>query len=65
MQQELESEFQTALEHLVMLAKNRQGRSGVILDLAYQGDQTRFSNWSGQAPTNQSITSTKKGFSHD
>lgn len=49
----------------LVVAKNRQGRSGVILDLAYQGDQTRFSNWSGPAPTNQSITSTKKGFSHE
>jgi replicative DNA helicase len=31
------------------VAKNRQGRCG-YLDLAYIGDQTRFSNWSGPAP---------------
>lgn len=49
----------------LIVAKNRQGRSGVILDLAYQGDQTRFSNWSGQAPTNQAVTATRKGFSHE
>lgn len=49
----------------LIVAKNRQGRSGVILDLAYQGDQTRFGNWAGQAPTNQSVTSPRKGFNHD
>lgn len=34
----------------VSVAKNRQGRCG-YLDLCYVGDQTRFSNWSGQAPS--------------
>lgn len=31
------------------IAKNRQGRCGVI-DLAYIGDQTKFSSWGGPAP---------------
>ena len=34
------------------VAKNRQGRCGVI-DLAYIGEQTRFTGWSGPAPTNR------------
>jgi replicative DNA helicase len=32
------------------VAKNRQGRSGVVVDLSYIGEQTRFANWSGPAP---------------
>lgn len=35
------------------IAKNRQGRCGVI-DLAYMGEQTRFGSWSGPAPTKSS-----------
>lgn len=31
------------------VAKNRQGQCGV-LNLSYLGEQTRFGNWSGQAP---------------
>lgn len=33
----------------VSIAKNRNGRCGV-LSLHYQGDQTRFSSWAGEAP---------------
>ena len=32
------------------VAKNRQGRSGCVVDLSYFGEQTRFSNWQGPAP---------------
>jgi replicative DNA helicase len=32
------------------VAKNRQGRTGVYLDLTYVGEQTRFTAWSGPAP---------------
>lgn len=32
------------------IAKNRQGRCGVI-DLAYVGEQTKFTGWSGPVPT--------------
>jgi replicative DNA helicase len=34
------------------VAKNRQGRCGV-LDLAYLGEQTKFTGWSGPAPQKQ------------
>jgi len=36
------------------IAKNRQGRCG-YLDLFYQGDQTRFTDWSGPAPSKQTV----------
>jgi replicative DNA helicase len=36
------------------VAKNRNGRCGV-LGLFYQGDQTRFSAWSGEAPSGRSV----------
>ena len=46
----------------VTLAKNRNGRCG-NLSLFYQGDQTRFDNWSGEPPyTPSATTSHKKGF---
>lgn len=34
------------------IAKNRQGRCGVI-DLSYLGEQTRFGSWHGPAPSKQ------------
>lgn len=36
------------------VAKNRNGRCGV-LSLFYQGDQTRFDAWSGEAPAGRSV----------
>lgn len=42
------------------VAKNRQGRCGLI-DLAYIGEQTRFSNWSGPAPQKQKPESRARG----
>lgn len=36
------------------IAKNRQGRCG-YLDLFYQGDQTRFTDWSGPPPSKQTV----------
>jgi replicative DNA helicase len=50
----------------VTIAKNRQGRCGVV-NLAYIGDQTRFGSWSGQAPNARtpSYSSKPKGFGHD
>lgn len=50
----------------VTVAKNRQGRCGV-LNMAYIGEQTRFGSWSGQAPTMRGGYSPKssKGFGHD
>lgn len=42
------------------VAKNRQGRSGCVVNLAYIGEQTRFANWSGQPPTSQ-VRIAKKG----
>lgn len=50
----------------VTVAKNRQGRCGV-LNMAYIGEQTRFGSWSGQAPAMRGGYSTKssKGFGHD
>lgn len=38
------------------VAKNRQGRCG-YLDLAYIGDQTRFTSWGGPAPIKQQAAS--------
>lgn len=50
----------------LIVAKNRQGRSGVVVDLSYQGDQTRFGNWSGPAPTSKTVTNpTKRGFQNE
>ena len=46
------------------VAKNRQGRCGVV-HLSYQGDQTRFGGWSGPPPMNKAITASRKGFSND
>lgn len=44
------------------IAKNRQGRCGVI-SLFYQGDQTRFDSWSGDAPAAVGRTAPKpRGF---
>lgn len=37
------------------IAKNRQGRCGT-LDLTYYGEQTRFSGWSGPAPSKSSFS---------
>lgn len=46
----------------VTVAKNRNGRCG-NLSLFYQGDQTRFDNWAGEAPyTPAAATSNRKGF---
>lgn len=39
------------------VAKNRQGRSGVLVDLFYAGEQTRFSSWSGPRPVVQTVSS--------
>jgi len=36
------------------IAKNRQGRCGV-LDLSYLGEQTRFASWSGPAPSKSMV----------
>lgn len=44
------------------ITKNRQGRSGCVVDLAYIGEQTRFANWSGPAPM-ASVRSSRKGMS--
>lgn len=51
----------------VRVAKNRQGKCGDI-SLFYQGDQTRFANWSGPAPkkpTAPAQPARNKGFSHE
>jgi replicative DNA helicase len=50
----------------VTIAKNRQGRCGVV-NMAYIGDQTRFGSWSGAAPNAKTsyAYSSKKGFGHD
>ena len=39
----------------VSIAKNRQGRCGMV-NLAYVGEQTRFTGWSGQAPSKSSYS---------
>ncbi len=44
------------------VAKNRQGRSGCVVNLAYIGEQTRFANWEGPAPQGQ-VRFSKKGMS--
>jgi replicative DNA helicase len=41
------------------IAKNRQGRSGCVVNLTYIGEQTRFANWSGPAPVSMSRTASK------
>lgn len=43
------------------VAKNRQGRSGVVVDLSYIGEQTRFANWSGPAPVVRVRNAPSKG----
>jgi replicative DNA helicase len=50
-------------EHYAKLhvAKNRQGRSGVVVNLTYLGEQTRFANWSGPAPVVKVIRTSTKG----
>lgn len=49
----------------LVVAKNRQGRSGVVVHLSYQGEQTRFGSWAGQIPTNKAVTTQTKGFKND
>lgn len=44
------------------VAKNRQGRSGCVVDLSYLGEQTRFSNWQGPAPMS-AVRVARKGMS--
>lgn len=44
------------------IAKNRQGRSGAVVNLCYIGEQTRFANWSGAAPSSP-VRSSRKGMS--
>lgn len=44
----------------VSIAKNRQGRCG-YLDLFYEGEQTRFSDWSGPAPSKQTVSTSSRG----
>jgi replicative DNA helicase len=41
------------------VAKNRQGRCG-YLDLMYLGEQTRFADWHGMAPTRTTAAETKR-----
>lgn len=48
----------------VSVAKNRQGRCGV-LSLFYQGDQTSFSSWSGASPAAAKSVSSRRGFRTD
>lgn len=42
------------------VAKNRQGRCG-YLDLAYIGEQTKFTGWSGPAPSRGTVTRVRGG----
>ena len=44
----------------VSIAKNRQGRCGMV-NLAYVGEQTRFSGWGGPVPSKSSYSSGKAG----
>lgn len=44
----------------VSVAKNRQGRCG-YLNLSYEGSQTKFSGWSGEAPTKATSFSRSAG----
>lgn len=46
------------------VAKNRQGRSGCVVDLSYLGEQTRFSNWQGPAPVSAARVA-RKGMSDE
>lgn len=48
-------------EHYAKLhvAKNRQGRSGTVVNLTYLGEQTRFANWQGPAPVVRVIRQSK------
>ena len=43
------------------VAKNRQGRSGVVVNLMYLGEQTRFANWSGPAPIVKVVSNNSRG----
>ena len=43
----------------VSVAKNRQGRCG-YLNLSYMGEQTRFSGWAGNPPSNGSFGKVRK-----
>lgn len=50
---------------LLRVSKNRQGRCSDV-HLFYQGEYTKFSNWSGSAPSKSLSTPTRsRGFSHD
>ena len=50
---------------LLRICKNRQGRCGDV-HLYYQGEYTKFSSWSGSAPSKSLSTPTRnRGFSHD
>ena len=51
---------------LMRVAKNRQGRCSDV-HLFYQGEYTKFSNWSGSAPSKsiQSSMPKSRGFGHD
>lgn len=50
---------------LLRIAKNRQGRCADV-HLFYQGEFTKFSNWSGSAPSKALSSPPKsRGFSHD
>ena len=51
---------------LMRVAKNRQGRCADV-HLFYQGEYTKFSNWSGSAPSKsiQSSMPKSRGFGHD
>jgi replicative DNA helicase len=42
------------------VAKNRNGRCGVM-SLYYQGDQTRFDAWAGEAPSGRSVKTQRGG----
>jgi replicative DNA helicase len=44
----------------VSIAKNRQGRCGVI-NLSYLGEQTRFASWHGQAPQKEKAAPAPRG----
>ena len=48
------------------IAKNRQGRCG-LMHLSYQGDQTRFDGWMGEAPAVSAapVTRAARGFNAD
>lgn len=43
------------------VAKNRQGRSGVVVNLRYEGHKTLFTDWQGPAPVVRTVTNSSKG----